>query len=180
MTQADEKTGVRIQQFLSAENITQAQFADSLGVTRASISHILAGRNKPGFDFMFGITQRYPNLNLEWLVCGKGRMYKTPGAELFAPEQTGSQTQEQVQKQPLSQGNSQSGLAANPVPDDNLFFAQESATGADSVPASGNSGNSEFPGGLCPPPNPAQRLGNQRKISKVIVLYDDGTFKELQ
>lgn len=180
MTQADEKTGVRIQQFLSAENISQAQFADSLGITRASISHILAGRNKPSFDFFYGITQRYPNLNLEWLVCGKGRMYKTPGAELFAPEQTADQTPEQVRKQPLSQGNSQSGLAANPVPDDNLFFAQESATDANSVPASSNSGNSEFPGGSNPTPNPLQRPVTQRKISKIIVLYDDGTFKELQ
>ena len=42
----------RLQQFLSAEGITQSEFADKLGVARASVSHILAGRNKPGFDFL--------------------------------------------------------------------------------------------------------------------------------
>ena len=34
----------RLQQFLDAENISQAQLADTLGVARAGISHILSGR----------------------------------------------------------------------------------------------------------------------------------------
>lgn len=67
----------RLQQFLSAENLTQSQFADSIGVARASISHILAGRNKPGFEFVESLARRYPALNLEWFITGKGKMYKT-------------------------------------------------------------------------------------------------------
>ncbi|MBO8467494.1 MAG: helix-turn-helix transcriptional regulator, partial [Bacteroidetes bacterium] len=42
----------RLQQFLNAENITQARFATMIHVTPASISHILDGRNRPGFDFI--------------------------------------------------------------------------------------------------------------------------------
>ena len=78
----------RLQQFLSAEGLTQAQFADTLGVARASISHILAGRNNPGYDFFISIARNYPELNLEWLLLGKGRMYKNQGTEepsLFTP-----------------------------------------------------------------------------------------------
>ena len=41
----------RLEQFLAAENITQAAFADKIKVARASVSHILSGRNKPGYDF---------------------------------------------------------------------------------------------------------------------------------
>lgn len=70
------KMNTRLQQFLNAENISQAQFADTIGVARASISHILAGRNKPGFDFIERMAGRYPSLNLEWLITGKGKMYK--------------------------------------------------------------------------------------------------------
>lgn len=66
----------RLLQFLSAENISQAQFADSIGVARASISHIIAGRNKPGFDFIENTMKRYPALNIEWLINGTGKMYK--------------------------------------------------------------------------------------------------------
>ena len=71
----------RLQQFLAAENISQAQFADSIGVARASVSHILAGRNKPGFDFMERMSKRYPALSLEWLITGKGKMYKGDASE---------------------------------------------------------------------------------------------------
>ena len=85
----------RLQQFLSAENLTQSQFADSIGVARASISHILAGRNKPGFEFVENLARRYPALNIEWFITGKGRMYKsasdTPDApvpDLFELEET--------------------------------------------------------------------------------------------
>ena len=83
----DTNMNFRIQQFLAAENISQAQFADTIGVARASVSHIIAGRNKPGFDFIQNMSRHYPELNLEWLINGKGRMYKdgTPDPEPAAP-----------------------------------------------------------------------------------------------
>ena len=176
MANPDEKTGVRLQQFLSAENITQAQFADSLGITRASISHILAGRNKPSFDFFYGITQRYPNLNLEWLVCGKGRMYKTPGAELFASETIEKPSPDQ----PLPEFQSQSGLAANPTPDSGFTSDPEPATAPNSLPRTGDGGNTQFSDGFSVPVNTPQKPVNQRRISKLVVFYDDGTYKELK
>ena len=67
----------RLQQFLAAENISQSQFADTINVARASVSHILAGRNKPGWDFLNNMMRHYPNLNIEWLLNGTGKMYKT-------------------------------------------------------------------------------------------------------
>ena len=66
----------RLQQFLEAENISQAQLADRLKVARASVSNILSGRNKPGFDFLESLSLHFPELNLEWMVTGRGRMYK--------------------------------------------------------------------------------------------------------
>lgn len=65
----------RLLQFMRAENISQAQFADTIGVTRASISHILSGRNKPGYDFLYSVSRHYPALNIDWLITGKGKMY---------------------------------------------------------------------------------------------------------
>lgn len=73
----------RLQHFLTAENISQAQLADTIHVARASVSHILAGRNKPGFDFIESLGRHYPGLNLEWLITGRGKMYK---AAAPAPE----------------------------------------------------------------------------------------------
>ncbi len=70
------KMNRRLLQFLQAENLTQTQFADTLSVARGSVSHILAGRNKPGYDFLESLMLHFPRLNLEWLLTGKGRMYK--------------------------------------------------------------------------------------------------------
>ena len=74
---ADKFTNMnrRLLQFLQAENITQTQLADTLSVARGSVSNILAGRNKPGYDFLESLILHYPNLNLEWLLSGKGKMY---------------------------------------------------------------------------------------------------------
>ena len=66
----------RLLQFLAAENISQSQFADTLGITRASVSHVLAGRNRPSYDFLESLMLHYPSLNIEWLIQGKGKMYK--------------------------------------------------------------------------------------------------------
>lgn len=79
----------RLLQFLQAESITQTQFADTLGVARGSVSHILAGRNKPGYDFLESLLLHYPQLNLEWLLTGKGRMYKSESASEAPAEDMG-------------------------------------------------------------------------------------------
>ena len=93
----------RLQQFLNAENITQSQFADSIGVAKASVSHILAGRNKPGFDFIEGMARVFPRLNLEWLISGRGRMYKDfPDAfvpPVSAPDSSDTQNPEDASQQ---------------------------------------------------------------------------------
>ena len=74
----------RLSQFLQAENISQTQLADTLQVTRASVSHILSGRNKPGYDFLESLHLHYPELNFEWLISGKGQMYLAENPE-FRP-----------------------------------------------------------------------------------------------
>lgn len=66
----------RLQQFLAAENITQAKFAETIGVARAGVSHVLSGRNKPSFEFLDSMARNYPTLSLEWLISGRGKMYK--------------------------------------------------------------------------------------------------------
>ena len=78
-----------LQQFLDAENISQAQLAETLGVARAGISHILSGRNKPGFDFLEAMATRFPQISMDWLLTGKGRMYKDSPTEnsIFAAAQ---------------------------------------------------------------------------------------------
>lgn len=67
----------RLKQFLQMEGISPASFADTLGMQRSGISHLLNGRNNPSYDFITKMLQSYPELSAEWLLIGKGKPYKT-------------------------------------------------------------------------------------------------------
>ena len=71
----------RLLQFLTSSGISQAALADTLGVARAGVSHIISGRNKPGFDFIESLSLHYPELNIEWLITGRGPMLRSGGTE---------------------------------------------------------------------------------------------------
>ena len=78
----------QIQEILRREDLTSSQFADRIGVQRSSVSHVLSGRNKPGFDFIHKILDAFPGINAEWLITGFGDMYKQrtiPGALFDGP-----------------------------------------------------------------------------------------------
>ncbi|MDR2361930.1 MAG: helix-turn-helix domain-containing protein [Prevotellaceae bacterium] len=66
----------RLTQFLTAEQLSPTRFADLIGVQPSGVSHILSGRNKPGYDFMEKFIKRFPAVNIEWFITGKGKMYK--------------------------------------------------------------------------------------------------------
>tara|TARA_B100001971_G_C18178023_1_gene531059 strand:+ start:951 stop:1250 length:300 start_codon:yes stop_codon:yes gene_type:complete len=68
---------LRIKKWIEKEGLKSSQFADKIGVNRATISHILSGRNKPSVDFLEKLILSYPDLDANWLITGIGYMYKT-------------------------------------------------------------------------------------------------------
>ena len=62
----------RLDQILSHYEMTASAFADAIGVQRSSISHLLSGRNKPSLDFVLKVVREFPEVNLYWLLNGKG------------------------------------------------------------------------------------------------------------
>lgn len=58
----------KIKQILSQKNISPSLFADEIGIQRSSISHILAGRNKPSLDIVQKIVKRFPDLGVNWIL----------------------------------------------------------------------------------------------------------------
>lgn len=159
----------RLEQFLAAENISQSQFADSIGVARASVSHILAGRNKPGFDFIESMSRHFPALNIEWLILGNGKMYKSAGSP--TPEITPA-----VHSEPLFD----SFFDNNPaLPEETVNPAITApdpvqAPQPDSPPTQRRNTESQTSS------NKQQSSKNQRHISKIVVFYDDNTYQELK
>lgn len=62
----------RIKIIIDLKELQPSKFADEIGVQRPNMSHIIAGRNKPGLDFLHKIVVRYPEVNINWLLSGLG------------------------------------------------------------------------------------------------------------
>lgn len=62
----------RLQQVMDYYGETASSFAEKIGVQRSSISHILSGRNKPSLEFVLKILSAFPEVELYWLLNGKG------------------------------------------------------------------------------------------------------------
>lgn len=163
----------RLEQFLAAENITQAAFADKIKVARASVSHILSGRNKPGYDFFASLIRNYPSLNIEWLITGKGKMYKASVRDQV------SDTADIVRENISDRDDSLDfGLFGSPAQDTGKYPAdtepQPDAERSGGMPASAESSSTPADGSTGQP----RQAGPGRKAVKVIVFYDNGTFDE--
>ena len=97
----------RLLEFLRAENKSSAQFAEEIGVQPSGISHILSGRNNPSLDFVLKMLEKYKFISTDWLLFGKGLMYKDQRMQtLFTEENVLNKEadQDSVQKQPLKPG----------------------------------------------------------------------------
>ncbi len=76
----------RIVKIMERERMGQAQFASAIGIQRAAMSHIISGRNNPSLDVMLKILHRYPQLNPDWLLFGKGEMLRSTDSSVEQAE----------------------------------------------------------------------------------------------
>lgn len=84
----------RLQQFLTLEQLSPARLSEIIGIQRSGLSHILSGRNKPGFDFINKLLLKFPAINAEWLITGKGKIYKeqlSPSVDLKTDNESTAQ-----------------------------------------------------------------------------------------
>lgn len=156
----------RLKHFLDAENISQSQFADTIKVVRASVSHVLSGRNNPSYEFMKAIMTSYPQLNMEWLMLGKGKMYKSAQTDLspsptpVSDRPSGLLFEDEEAEQPT--------LHTSSVQESNNPLLSPVFTESTQTSSSINTLKET-----------TQSIIKQRNVSKIIVMFDDGTFQEM-
>ena len=72
----------RLHKIMEYHDLSAASFADKIDVGRSSISHLLSGRNKPSLDFVMKIVSAFPDVELYWLLNGKGSFPKKDEKEI--------------------------------------------------------------------------------------------------
>ena len=67
----------RLEIILDYYNLSASAFADKINVQRSSLSHLLSGRNKPSLDFIIKVIEVFPEVDLYWILNGKGNFPKS-------------------------------------------------------------------------------------------------------
>lgn len=77
----------RLKEYINYENLTSAQFADTCGIPRPTLSLLLNGRNKRVSDELINkIHDSYPRLSVLWLMFGEGNMLIDGNFKISGPE----------------------------------------------------------------------------------------------
>lgn len=84
----------RITQILEEQQLNSSAFADTIGVQRSSISHVLSGRNKPSLDFILKTVRAFPAYSTDWLLFGKSS--ESPVTYLEPVEQASPSTNQDI------------------------------------------------------------------------------------
>jgi len=170
----------RLLKLLDSEQLSSSRFADVIGVQRSSVSHIISGRNKPSFDFIQKTLNAFPMLNADWLLLGKGGMYRgeggAGGGTLFGPG-AGRSSGGQASQEPVGAGAS----ADDPVSTDN-------ADGSGGHPeiltpgelnidsASGHRAEKNAPEGIKTEGTIPDSGTKSKQVSRIVILYADNSF----
>jgi hypothetical protein len=66
----------RVEQIIKKTTINKSSFSKATGISTVILSHISSGRNKVSVTAVEQILTAYPKINAEWLLLGKGQMFK--------------------------------------------------------------------------------------------------------
>jgi len=180
----------RIILLIKAKNLTAAQFAEEIGVQKSSISHIISGRNNASLDFIQKVLIRYPETNMDWLMFGKGPIFK--GIE-NAPNGSNDAPLNAV----LPQSSAHVDLFSELNPGKSMNFSKENDLSPEPVPEQNpqneGSGKETFsptkeksesnPGHTISKPESkmvsSEHKNNATKaIVKIVEFYSDNTYRE--
>ena len=75
----------RLNKVMDYYQLSAAAFADKINVQRSSISHLLSGRNKPSLDFVLKVLDEFKDVELYWLLNGKGSFPKKEDTSTTTP-----------------------------------------------------------------------------------------------
>jgi DNA-binding XRE family transcriptional regulator len=142
----------RIKEVMAKEGYTPSTFADKIDVKRATITHILSGRNNPSLDVVKKILETFPAINSEWLLFGKQPIYRNKKVriepDLFA-------------ENPINPVNN-----PTPIPEK---IKEIKVKPVESIPE-GTMNQEIKPQNLIP-------VYSAKKIDKIMILYSDRTFE---
>ena len=154
----------KINKIMQNQNLNSAQFASEIGIQGSTLSHIINGRNKPSFDVVQKILNRFNTINPDWLISDAPSMFR---AEKNSQTPSLFDNIDENISKPIDYApkNEQKFVPKNDTIQNKILNVPE--TPAQEIQT--------------PPEFIAKPLETPSKIvKKIIVYYSDNTFQELE
>lgn len=161
----------RIAKIIASEGLTASAFADKIGIQRSNVSHILNGRNNPSLELLQKILTSFPKYNTEWLVMGRGEIYRQP-VQTSIFDVIGEPEPEPV----IPSGYAQQAVSQidNDEPELPLESVSVEPNGAQAEPIASETPLTEANAGVSAVA--AQAVQRAAEVKQIVVLYTDNTF----
>ena len=145
----------RLEIILDYYSLNASSFADKIGVQRSSMSHLLSGRNKPSLDFVMKILDVFPDVDLYWILNGKGSFPKVEDQNL----NSGNEIITEIVK-PLAPISSSENFAGEDLFSE-INYGEEIKTETRNFTE----------------PKKSNFISEEGEIEKIVFFYKNGTFK---
>ena len=140
----------RLEIILDYYNLSASAFADKINVQRSSLSHLLSGRNKPSLDFIIKVIEVFPEVDLYWILNGKGNFPKSENVVSTVLE-----TEKKTPSQPIVE-NTNSELDLFSTVEKRITSTLSESNPVESIKTENNS---------------------NEEIERIVVFFKNGTFK---
>lgn len=148
----------RLETIFDYYGLTASSFADKINVQRSSISHLLSGRNKPSLDFILKVMERFPEVELLWLLNGTGNF---PKGDSFHSEK--------ITSAPIQKVENQEEINSPDLFSDSTRSSETEKNRVSETISEKNSNTEVFTN--------TKNLLHNSDIEQIVVFYTDGTFK---
>ncbi|MBQ8455609.1 MAG: helix-turn-helix transcriptional regulator [Bacteroidaceae bacterium] len=142
----------RIRALMNHMGMSQKNFAEEICISPGTLSSIFSGRNKPTLNILNNIHERFPEVNMDWLMSGNGEMFGS--AAPVSPAADAGETGSHAMQNPAS------GLPIQPGFMDQHFAHPQTAPQTSLSALEGKIFDK-----------------TARKIAEIRVFYDDGTYE---
>ena len=149
----------RLEELMQLLNLTPTQFANEIGIQRTTLQHILSGRNEASLKIIMAIHSKYPDVELEWLLNGKG--YAIPVMQ---------QNDSQNQDYPLFPGMESTVFPTQGKENSEFLNVKEEKIPSSTRKRTNNKGVSTDTGNSLE--------NNQKRIKEVVIFFEDGTYQK--
>ena len=149
----------RLEELMQLLNLTPTQFANEIGIQRTTLQHILSGRNEASLKIIMAIHSKYPDVELEWLLNGKG--YAIPVMQ---------QNDSLNQDYPLFPGMESTVFPTQGKENSEFLNVKEEKIPSSTRKRTNNKGVNTDTGNSLE--------NNQKRIKEVVIFFEDGTYQK--